>query len=113
MVKLVRYAYQKEPAAALAVLNWLAGAALGLTGHPEFTPVLVAVGLAFLGVRAKVVPVAKAQETATEAATQAAFGVAKNLTDGTAGRPGEVTVGAMEVVDDAVALVAGLIGAKR
>lgn len=113
MTKLVRYAYRKEPAAALAVLNWLAGAVLGLTGHPEFTPVLVAVGLAFLGVRAKVVPVETANETALEAATQAAVTTAKNMTEATAGYAGEVTAGASAVIDDALALVTGLLGAKR
>lgn len=109
IVKLVRYAYQKEPAAALAVLNWAAGAVLGLTGHPEFTPILVAVGLAFLGVRAKVVPVGNAQEAATTAAIE----VAKNITDGTAGAVGEFTGQAAGVVDEALELVSGLIGKKK
>lgn len=113
MVKLVRYAYRKEPAAALAVINWLAGAVLGLTGHPEFTPVMVAVGLAFLGVRAKVVPVEKSQERALEAATEAAVGTAKNLTEATAGAAGQVTMGASAVIDDVLSVVAGLIGAKK
>lgn len=111
--KLVRYAYEKEPAATLGLINLVAGAAVGLTGHPEFTPVLVAVALAFLGVRAKVVPTAKAAETATAAATTAAVEVAKNLTDGTAGAVGEVTGGAARVVDEALELAAGLIGGKR
>ena len=110
VVKLVRFAYEKEPAAALAVITWAAGAITGLTGHPEFTPVLVAAGLAFLGVRAKVVPVAKSNETAVQAAREAATITAGNLDQVTAGYLGEVTDGATTVINDVVGLVAGLLG---
>lgn len=108
--KLVRFAYEKEPAAALAVLTWAAGAITGLTGHPEFTPVLVAVGLAFIGVRAKVVPVTKSNETAVQAARDAATTTAANLTEGTVGYMGEITDGATAVINDAVGLISGLLG---
>jgi hypothetical protein len=85
---------------------------MALAGHPEFAPVLVAVGAAFLGVRTQVVPTGKAAEMTTMAATQAAIEVAKGLTDGTAGAVGEVTGAAAGVVDQALETVAGLIGGK-
>jgi hypothetical protein len=108
-VKLVKRLAQTEPAATLAVLSWAAAAVMGLAGHPEFAPVLVAVGAALLGLRTQVVPKAKAAETTSQAATQAAMEVAKNLTDGTAGAVGEVTGAAAGVVDDALTLVGGLV----
>ena len=113
ILKVVRFAYQKEPAASLAVITWAAGAITGLTGHPEFTPVLVAVGLAFLGVRAKVVPVTKAAETATQAAQEASTTTALRLNESTVGSAGEITPAAMAIVNDTVSLVTGLMGAKR
>jgi hypothetical protein len=112
-VQLIRTLARKEPAATLAVLSWAAGATMALAGKPEFAPVLVAVGAALLGLRTQVVPKAKAAETTTQAATQAAMEVAKNLTDGTAGAVGELTGAAAGVVDDALALVAGLTGGKK
>lgn len=112
-MRLVKTLAQKEPAATLAVLSWAAGAGMALAGHPEFAPVLVAVGAALLGLRTRVVPKGVAAETTQQAATQAAIEVAKNLTDGTAGAVGEVTGPAAKVVDDALELVSGLIGAKK
>lgn len=113
MFGIVKKLAQREPAATAAVLSWIAGLAATLAGHEEFAPVLVAVGLAFLGVRAKVTPVVAAQETTQLASTQAALEVAKNLTDGTAGALGEVTGPATRIVDDALGTVSGLIGRKK
>jgi hypothetical protein len=109
----IRRVAQDEPAATLTVLSWAAAVACGLAGHAEFAPVLVAVGAAFLGVRTQVVPKGKAAEATSQAATQAAITVAKNLTDGTAGAVGEVTGAAAKVVDDALENVAGLLGGKK
>src|SRR5262245_28228768 len=109
----VRGIVAREPAAALTVLSWAAGAAMAVAGHPEFAPVLVAVGAAFLGLRTQVVPKTKAVDTSREAATTAAIEVAKNLTDGTAGAVGEVTGSAGRVVDEALEAVAGIVGTLR
>jgi hypothetical protein len=104
---------QREPAATGTVLSWVAAAACGLFGHPEFAPVLVAVGLMCLGIRTQVTPNVTAQEVTTQAATTAAIEVAKGLTDGTAGAAGEVTGAAAGVVDDALESVAALVGGKK
>jgi hypothetical protein len=110
---MIRRVAQNEPAATLTVLSWVAAVACGLFGHPEFSPVLVAVGALTLGVRTQVVPKAKAAEVTTQAATHAAIEVAKNLTDGTAGAVGEVTGSAAAVVDAALESVSGLLGGKK
>lgn len=112
-MSLIRNIVQREPAATLTILSWAAGAGCALAGHPEFAPVLVAVGAALLGLRTQVVPKGVAAAETSQAATQAAITVAKNLTDGTAGAVGEVTGPAAKVVDDALELVQGLIGRKR
>lgn len=112
-MKFISGIVQREPAASLTVLSWAAGAGCALAGHPEFAPVLVAVGAAFLGLRTQVIPKGKAAEVTNQAATTAAIEVAKNLTADTAGAVGEVTGGAAKVVDDALELVSGLIGRRK
>lgn len=112
-MKLIKKLAQTEPAATLAVLSWAAGAGMALAGHPEFAPVLVAVGAALLGLRTQVVPKGVAAETTAQAATQAAITVAKNLSNKTAGAVGEVTGAAAKVVDDALELVNGLTGGAK
>lgn len=111
-MKFIKKLAQTEPAATLTVLSWAAAAGMGLAGYPEFAPVLVAVGAAFLGLRTQVVPKQKHEEVTTMAATQAAIEVAKGLTDGTAGAVGEVTGAAAGVVDQALETVSNLIGGK-
>ena len=111
-MKFVKKLAQQEPAATCTVISWVAGAACALFGKPEFAPILVAAGLMCLGIRTQVTPTVKAQETTTQAATQAAIEVAKGLTDGTAGAVGEVTGAAAGVVDAALERVSGLIGGK-
>lgn len=109
-MKIVRNLVGREPAATLTVLSWLAGAGMGLAGYPEFAPVLVAVGAAFLGLRTQVVPKGQAAEATAATATQAALEVAKNLTGHTAGAVGEITSAGTTVVDEALSLV--LTGGK-
>lgn len=109
MLGVIRNLTQREPAATCTVLTWVAGAACALAGHPEFSPVLVAVGLAFLGVRAKVMPIVKVNEVVEGAATDAATNTAANLNAASAGKLGEVTESAQTVITDAVSLVKGLL----
>lgn len=112
-MKLIRYAAQAEPAATCMVVSWAAGAICALLGHGEFAGALAAAGLGFLGVRTQVTPAKKAAETTAQAATTAALEVAKNLTDGTAGKVGEVTGAAGKVIDEALGLVSGLTGGAK
>lgn len=113
-MNLLRGAVQREPALTLTVLSWAAGAVCALAGRPEFAPVLVAAGAAFLGLRTQVTPVQKANETAVAAARQAATATAAHLADGTAGYPGEITDVGTQVINEAVGLVSGLItGGKK
>lgn len=112
-MKFIKNLAQREPAATATVISWAAGAVCALAGHPEFSGVLGAVGLLFLGIRSQVVPKGKAAEVTNQAATTAALEVAKNLTSETAGAVGEVTGAAAGVVDEALQLVAGLTGVKR
>jgi len=109
----IRGIIQREPAASLTILSWAAGAAMALAGHPELTPVLVAAGAAFLGLRTQVVPKGKAEETAIQAATDAATTVASNLTATTVGTFGQITGEGAQVVDAAVGLVKDLVGGKK
>lgn len=110
----IRDLIRREPALTLSVLSAAAGAVCAIAGRPEFAPVLVAAGAAFLGLRTQVTPVARANETAVQAAREAATATAANLDEGSAGYLGEVTDRATGVINDAVALVSGLLkGRKR
>lgn len=111
-MNMLRGVAQNEPAATLTVLSWAAAAVCGLAGHAEFAPVLVAVGAAFLGLRTQVTPKGKANETAVQAARDAATTVAGKLTSATVGHAGEVTDSATGVINDAVSVVSGLLGGK-
>lgn len=112
-MKPIRDLIRREPAATLAVLSTVAGAICGLAGHPEYSPVLVAAAAAFLGLRTQVVPTGKANETAVQAARDAATTTAANLEETTVGLRGEITDTAVGVVNDAVGLVSGLLGVKK
>lgn len=112
-MKALRSLVAREPAATLSVISAVAGAICAAAGHAEYAPVMVAVAAAFLGLRTQVTPVAKARETAVQAARDAAVTTASNLTEATVGYMGEVTDGATAIVNDAVGLVSGLLGAKK
>lgn len=112
-MKPIRDLIRREPAATLSVLSAVAGAVCAVAGHPEYAPVLVAVAAAFLGLRTQVVPTTKANETAVQAARDAATTTASNLTGHTAGVYGEVTDAATGIVNDAVGLVSSLLGGKK
>lgn len=104
---------KREPAATLAVLSAVAAAVCAALGKPEFAPILVAAGAAFLGLRTQVTPATKANETALQAAREAATQTAANLNSASAGKLGEVTDTATDVVNEAVGLVSGLLGGKK
>jgi hypothetical protein len=109
----VKTLVQEEPAATLTVLTWAAGVICGVIGYPDYAGVLVTMGAAVLGLRTQVIPKTRAKTAVVSGATDAATTVASQLTDGTAGPVGEVTTAGQKVVDDAVGLVAGLIGGKK
>lgn len=112
MTAIRRFA-QRDPSGVLTVINLVAAAVAAALGHPEFTPVFVAIAGLVLGLRTQVTPMAKANETAVAAARQAAVATAANLVDGTAGTVGEITDQATQVVNEAVALVSGALGGKK
>ena len=103
----IRSTVQREPAAVLTVLSWLAGAACALAGHPEFAPVLVAVGAAFLGLRTQVTPNATVATVKADVALAAATQVAANLSGDTAGAAGQITDAAAGLISATVASVTG------
>lgn len=109
----IRALVGREPALTLSVLTAAAGAICGVIGKPDYTGVLVAVAAAILGLRTQVTPAGKARETAVQAARDAATTTAANLDEGTVGLRGEVTDRAVGVVNDAVALISGLLKGKR
>lgn len=109
IMNIVKALAQREPALTGTGLAWAAGALCAVLGHPEFSPILVAAGLAFLGIRTQVTPVVKAQEGAISAAQTAATTTAENLTSASAGKVGEITDRGQQVIDDAVGLVKGLL----
>ena len=113
MMKPIRDLIRREPALTLSVLSAAAGAICALAGRPEFAPVLVAAGAAFLGLRTQVVPTQKANETAVQAARDAATTTAANLDQVTVGYLGEITDQATTVINDAVGLVSGLLGTGK
>lgn len=113
MIQPIRTLIRREPALTLSVLSAAAAAICGVIGKPDYTGVLVAVAAALLGLRTQVVPTQKANETAVQAARDAATTTAANLDEGTVGLRGEVTDRAVGVVNDAVALVSGLLKGKR
>lgn len=101
---------RKDPSGVLTLLNLVAAAVCGAIGHPELAAALVAVAAAVLGLRTQVTPVAKANESAVQAAEAAARTVAENLGTTSAGAVGTVTDRGEQVIEDAVGLVAGLVG---
>lgn len=108
-MKPIRDLIRREPAATLSVLSAVAAAICGLAGRPEYAPVLVAAGAAFLGLRTQVIPTQKANETAVQAAREAATTTASNLTEASAGYLGEVTDTATGIINNAVGLVSGML----
>lgn len=111
-LKLVRAFAKNEPALSATILTWVAGAACGIAGKPDWSGVLVAAGLAMLGIRSQVVPAEKAEAGALDAARSAAQTVAEQLNSRSAGALGEITETGQQVVDDAVSAVQVLIGGK-
>ena len=109
----VRSIIRQEPAATATVLTWLAGGICALLGRPEFAPVLVTAGLVMLGIRTQVTPVAKANETALQAARDAATQTASELTAASAGEVGKITDTAKSVINDVLGLVSGLLGKTK
>lgn len=109
-MKSIRDLIRREPALTLSVLSAAAGAICAIVGKPEFAPVLVAAGAAFLGLRTQVVPTAKANETAVQAAREAATTTAAHLDEGSVGLRGQVTDGAVAIINDTVSLIAGMVG---
>jgi hypothetical protein len=87
----------------------VAGAICALAGHPEFAPVLVAVGAAFLGLRTQVTPKGQAAQATAAAALAAATQVAGDLTAGTVGSVGEITDDAAKVISGAVQAATELV----
>lgn len=110
-MNLIKGFIKNTPSLSLSVLSTLAGILAALFHHPEFSPVLVAVAAAFLGLHVKVVPKDKAVETAVMAAQSAALTTAANLTADTVGLAGDVTNDATQVVSDAVGGVTGTVTA--
>lgn len=98
----LRRLIQRDPSGIATVVNLVAAAVAAAVGRPEFAPVFVAVAGLILGVRTQVTPVAKAAEERNQALTTVALDVARNLTDGTAGAPGQINAVAAGVVDSAL-----------
>lgn len=109
----IRALLGREPALTLSVLSAVASAICAGAGKPEYSPVLVAVAAAFLGLRTQVTPAGKARDTAVQAAREAATHTALRVDEATAGRAGEITAAATGIVDDAVDVVTGLLGGKK
>jgi len=95
---LIKKLAQEEPAATFTVISWIASIITGVSGHPEFTPVLIAVGLAFLGVRSQVTPTSKVENVTETAATE----VLKQASSTAAGKVGEITDAGLALVKDVV-----------
>src|SRR5262245_6131310 len=97
----LRALVKNDPSGVLTLVNVAAGAAAAALGHPEFTPVFVAVAALVLGLRTQVTPTTKADK----ALTAVALDVAKNLTVDNAGAAGEITGPAAGIIDAALEAV--------
>lgn len=101
---------QREPALTGTVLTMVCGVISGLVGHPEFSPIFVACGLTLLGIRAKVTPVAKADDMARVASTASAIQAVTAVGSAVTGPAGEITEAGLAVAHEAVQAV---LGAKK